>query len=63
MYLRGDPSAQLLLSQSNSVCKSLVIKVMRLTLILVSIYRPPNGSLKQFREAINVCQDVIAKAM
>ena len=57
VFVRDDLAAQLLLSHSNSVCESLVVKVKTLDLILVSIYRPPDS------EAINVCQDVIAKAM
>ena len=63
VYVRDDLAAQLLLSHSNSVCESLVVKVKTLDLILVTIYRPPYSSLEKFRDAIDMCQDVIAEAM
>ena len=44
-YVRNDLACQVLLSESNSVCESLVLKVKSLETILISIYRPPDSSL------------------
>ena len=63
IYTRDDLATQLLVSHSNGVCETLVLKVKTLDLILVSIYRPPDSSLKEFGEAIQVCKDTIEAAM
>ena len=62
-YVRDDLATQLLLSCSNSVCESLVLKVKTLDLLLVTIYRPPDSSLAEFKDAINVCKETIDRAM
>ena len=63
IYVRNDLATQVLACHSNSVCETLVLKVKTLDLILVSVYRPPDSSLKHFREAIDICKNSIDKAM
>ena len=62
-YMRDDLATQLLLSCSNSVCESLILKVKTLNLFLGTIYRPPDSSLTEFEDAINVCKEGIDRAM
>ena len=62
-YMRDDLATQLLLSCSNSVCESLILKVKILNLFLGTIYRPPDSSLTEFEDAINVCKEGIDRAM
>ena len=62
-YLRTDLATQQLLVHSNSVCESLVLKIKTLDLLLVSIYRPPDSSLEEFGEAIQMCQDALNDAL
>ena len=63
IYVRNDLATQVLLSHSNSVCESLVLKVKTMNVIMISIYRPPDSSLKDFGEAIDLCKSTIDKAM
>ena len=59
IYTRNDLATQELLSYSNSVCETLVLKVKTLETILVSIYRPPDTSLESFTEAISLTKTAI----
>ena len=62
-YMRDDLATQLLLSRtcSNSVCESLILKVKTLNLLLVTIYRPPDSSLTEFKDAINVAKKLLTE--
>ena len=62
-YVRNDLACQVLLSESNSVCESLVLKVKSLETILVSMYRPPDSSLEEFGEALGNVKVTIDKAV
>ena len=46
IYLRNDLIGQLVVSHSNSMCETLVVKVKTLNIILVCVYRPPNATLE-----------------
>ena len=59
IYTRNDLATQQLVSHSNSVCETLVLKVKTLEIILVSIYRPPDTSLEAFTEAISLSKAAI----
>ena len=61
--MRNDLACQALLSESNSVCESLVLKVKSLETILVSMYRPPDSSLEEFSEALGNVKVTIDKAV
>ena len=62
-YVRNDLACQVLLSESNSVCESLILKVKSLETILISMYRPPDCSLEVFGEALENVKETIDKAV
>ena len=62
-YVRSDLASTPLLAHSNSVCETLVVKVQTLGALLVSVYRPPDSSMSEFIEAINLCQTTITDAL
>ena len=62
-YVRNDLACQVLLSESNSVCETLILKVKSLETILISMYRPPDSSLEEFSEALGNVKDTIDKAV
>ena len=59
VYLRNNLIGQLVVSHSNSMCETLAIKVKSLTMLLICLYRPPNSTIDNFRESLNVCQKAI----
>ena len=62
-YVRNDLACQVLLSESNSVCESLVLKVKSLETILISIYRPPDSRLEEFSEVLGNVKTTIDNAV
>ena len=59
IYLRNDLIGQLVVSHSNNMCETLVVKLKTLNMILVCVYRPPNATLKAFDETLSVVQKAI----
>ena len=59
IYLRNDLIGQLVVSHSNNMCETLVVKLKTLNMILVCVYRPPNATLKAFEETLRVVQKAI----
>ena len=59
VYLRHNLIGQLVVSHSNSMCETLAIKVKSLNMLLICLYRPPNSTIDNFRESINVCHKAI----
>ena len=58
VYLRNNLIGQLVVSHSDSMCETLAIKVKSLNMLLICLY-PPNSTIDNFRESLNVCQKAI----
>ena len=59
IYLRNDLIGQLVASHSNNQCESLVVKVKTLNMLLMCVYRPPDATVENFCESIEICQRAI----
>ena len=59
IYLRNDLIGQLVASHSNNQCESLVVKVKTLNMLLMCVYRPPDATVENFCETIEICQRAI----
>ena len=59
IYLRNDLIGQLVSSHSNNQCESLVVKIKTLNMLLMCVYRPPDATVENFCETIEICQRAI----
>ena len=57
LYLQDRFTIKLLYSDSNSVCETLIVKVISLDLIICSIYRPPDCKKHEFLPCVSAIKD------
>ena len=51
------------MTQSNSYCESIAIKVKTLETLVICTYRPPDSTYELFKEALENCQEAINQTM
>ena len=59
IYLRNDLIGQLVSVHSNNQCETLVVKIKTLNLLLMCVYRPPDATVENFGESMEMCQRAI----
>ena len=58
-YFRSDLLCKSTLSYSNGVCEALLVKCRKLDIVFGVLYRPPNTTVEELRQCVNVVEEEI----